>query len=142
LILLAASVLGGTLNGVAGGGSFITFPALIYVGVPPVQANATSTAGLWPASASAAWALRKELVRQNKRLLLVLGLSSLVGGVGGALLLLKTPQATFLFAASPLVNARLKQRAIARQKERGVERDEPRLSWFVLLGTALLQLII
>ncbi len=155
LILLAASVLGGTLNGVAGGGSFITFPALIYVGVPPVQANATSTAGLWPASASAAWALRRELVRQNKRLLLVLGLSSLVGGVGGALLLLKTPQATFtllipflmllatiLFAASPLVNARLKQRAIARQKERGVERDEPRLSWFVLLGTALLQLII
>src|SRR5579885_3802153 len=155
LILLAASVLGGTLNGVAGGGSFITFPALIYVGVPPVQANATSTAGLWPASASAAWALRRELVRQNKTLLLVLGLSSLVGGVGGALLLLKTPQATFtllipflmllatlLFAVSPLVNARLKQRAIARQKERGVERDEPRLSWFVLLGTALLQLII
>jgi len=155
LILLAASVLGGTLNGVAGGGSFITFPALIYVGVPPVQANATSTAGLWPASASATWALRKELVRQNKTLLLVLGASSLVGGIGGALLLLKTPQATFtllipflmllatvLFAASPLVNARLKQRALAQQKKRGAEDNEPRLSWFALLGTALLQLII
>ncbi len=155
LVLLAASVLGGTLNGVAGGGSFITFPALIYVGVPPIQANATSTAGLWPASASAAWALRQELARQNKKLLLVLGLSSFVGGVAGAILLIKTPQATFtllipflmllatvLFAISPLVNARLKQRALARQKERGAEGSEPRLSWFSLIGIALLQLVI
>ena len=155
LILLAASVLGGTLNGVAGGGSFLTFPALIYVGVPPKPANATSTAGLWPASASATWALRKELATQNKRLLLVLGSSSLVGGVGGAILLIDTPQATFtllipflmllatiLFAISPLVNARLKQRAIVGQKDRSAEGSGPRWSRFALTGIALLQLVI
>lgn len=156
LLLLGASVLGGTLNGVAGGGSFLTFPALIYIGVPPIQANATSTTGLWPGSASAAWALRRELARQH-RLLLVLGFSSLAGGMGGALLLLSTPQTTFtllipflmllatiLFAVSPLVNVRLRQRAAARQKKQDEERSErgPRWSWFALTGIALLQLII
>lgn len=158
LLLLGASILGGTLNGVAGGGSFITFPSLIYVGVPPIQANATSTTGLWPASAAASWALRRELAKQNKALLLALGSASLLGGIGGAILLLKTPQKTFtllipflmllatlLFTVSPLVNARLKQRALARRKERDVERDEAaggRRSWPVLTGIAVLQLVI
>lgn len=157
LLLLGASVLGGTLNSVAGGGSFITFPTLISIGVPPIPANATGTTGLWPASASAAWALRRELARQKRRLLLVLGFSSLTGGVGGAILLLKTPQTTFtllipllmllatlLFAISPLINARLRQRAQAWQKEREVEQGESGTgwSWFALTGLAFLQLVI
>lgn len=158
LLLLGASFLGGTLNSVAGGGSFITFPTLIYIGVPPIPANATGTTGLWPASASAAWALRQELARQQRRLLLVLGFSSVTGGVGGAILLLKTPQTTFtllipflmllatvLFAISPLVNARIRQRTLSWQKEREAEQHEggeSRLSWFVLAGIALLQLVI
>jgi uncharacterized membrane protein YfcA len=130
LITFVAAVLGGTLNGVAGGGTFLTLPSLIYAGVPPIQANATSTAALWPGSAAAAWALRKELLRQNKTLLLVLGITSFVGGTSGALLLLVTSQSTFvhmipyllllatvLFTLSPLVNARIK-RAIAERRKR------------------------
>ncbi len=167
LILLLAAVLGGTLNSVAGGGSFITFPSLIYAGVLPIPANATSTTALWPGSAAAAWALRKELASQNRTLLLVLSIASFVGGTGGAILLLRTPQTTFvhlipflmlmatlLFAFSPLVNARLKQRAEARKKvgrtqvtESGQQEAsgqviQVRLPWTLLAGLALLQLVI
>lgn len=151
LILFVAAILGGTLNSVAGGGSFIGFPALIYVDVLPKIANATNTMALWPGSVAAAWAFKKELLQQNKMLLLVLGITSFIGGIGGALLLIDTPQATFerlipflmlaatlLFAVSPLVNARLRQRAIARRKEGEVTR----ISGVALLGIAVLQLII
>lgn len=165
LITFVAAVLGGTLNSVAGGGTFLTLPSLLYVGVAPIEANATSTTALWPASAAATWALRKELARQNKTLLLVLGITGFIGGTGGALLLLKTSQATFtqlipyllllatvLFAISPLVNARVKQRVTARHKalaEKGVsvrvstpEESSSRPSWRTLCGIAILQLII
>lgn len=129
LITFVAAVLGGTLNGVAGGGTFLTLPSLLYVGVPPIQANATSSAALWPGSAAAAWALRKELLRQNKKLLLVLGITSFIGGTSGALLLLVTSQSTFvhmipyllllatiLFTLSPLVSARIKRSLAERRK--------------------------
>lgn len=129
LITFVAAVLGGTQNGIAGGGSFLTFPSLLYVGIAPIQANATSTTALWPGSAAAAWALRKELFRQNKMLLLVLSITSVIGGGAGAVLLLVTPQETFvqlipylllmatvLFTLSPLVHARIKQRLAGRRK--------------------------
>lgn len=130
LLLFVAAFLAGTLNSVAGGGSFIGFPALIYTNVPAIQANTTNTTALWPGLLAADWALRKELALQNKVLLLVLGATSLVGGVAGAFLLLSTPQVTFerlipflmlaatlLFALSPTVNRRLKQRAALRRKQ-------------------------
>lgn len=164
LILFGAAILGGTLNGVAGGGTFLTLPSLLYVGVAPIEANATSTIALWPASAAATWALRKELRRLNKRLLLVLGITGFIGGTAGALLLIKTSQATFtqlipyllliatvLFTLSPLVNARIKQRVAARQKAAAGETSSQiaapnegglRISWRSLSGIALLQLII
>src|SRR5713101_8273515 len=85
-LLFIAAILGGTLNSVAGGGSFIAFPALIFTGVPPIDANATNTVALWPGSVASVGAYRKELAAQNRRLLLVLSGSSLVGGVLGALL--------------------------------------------------------
>ena len=50
ILLFVAAILGGTLNSVAGGGSFFAFPALLFTGVPPVQANATNTVALWPGS--------------------------------------------------------------------------------------------
>src|SRR2546428_5048589 len=96
IILLIAAVFGGALNSVAGGGSFITFPSLIFTGVLPIQANATSTVALWPGSAASVGAYRKELVKQSRVLLLVLGITSLVGGELGAQLLLNTPQTTFV----------------------------------------------
>lgn len=94
-LLFFTALLAGALNAVAGGGSFLTLPALMYVGVPPVVANATSTVALWPGSASSAWAYRREL-GSVRRWLLVLAGVSLVGGFFGALLLVRTSNTAFL----------------------------------------------
>ncbi len=96
LLLFLAAVLGGTFNAVAGGGSFFTFPSLIFTGVPPIAANATSTAALWPGSIASIGAYRRELAAQNPILLFLLVDTSLIGGMLGAVLLLRTPQGIFV----------------------------------------------
>jgi uncharacterized protein len=93
-LVFAAAGCAGAMNAVAGGGTFFSFPALLAVGVPPVVANASNSVALWPASLSGAWAYRKELSR-HKRYLMPLGAVSLVGGIGGGLLLLGTRDAVF-----------------------------------------------
>jgi len=95
LFLFFAGVLGGALNSVAGGGSFIAFPALLFTGVPPIPANATNTIALWTAAAASGGAYRKRL-NVPRRVLIPLLSASLVGGLIGALLLLKTPAHTFM----------------------------------------------
>ena len=116
--LFGAALLAGALNSVAGGGSFLTFPALLLSGVSPVHANATSTVALWPGTVASVAAYRRELGTAPN--LLPLTLISLLGGGMGALLLLHTPAATFsklvpylllvatlLFAFSAQITARL-----------------------------------
>jgi uncharacterized protein len=95
LFLFVAAGIAGTLNALAGGGSFISFPALLILRVPPVQANATNTVALWPGLAASAIAYIKRL-DAPLRLLIPLLVTSVAGGWAGALLLLKTPQQTFL----------------------------------------------
>ncbi len=95
LFLFAAAVIAGTLNALAGGGSFISFPALLFLRVPAVQANATNTVALWPGLAASTIAYLKRL-DVPLRLLIPLLVTSVAGGWAGALLLLKTPQHTFL----------------------------------------------
>lgn len=95
-LLFLAAVAGGVINSVAGGGGFICFPALIFTGVPPISANATNTIALWPGTAASIVAYRNELRKQNWRMLMPLIASSIVGGLCGALLLLLTPQRTFM----------------------------------------------
>ena len=95
-VLFVAGILGGTLNSVAGGGSFITFPILLFTGVPPINANATSTVALWPGSVASTGAYRQELAKQERVRIIVLSGTSLVGGVLGAILLLRTSQTTFV----------------------------------------------
>jgi hypothetical protein len=95
IFLLVAGALGGALNSVAGGGSFVAFPALLFVGVPPIPANATNTIALWTGAAASGGAYRSRL-NTPKRVLVPLILASLVGGLGGAVLLLKTPAHTFM----------------------------------------------
>jgi uncharacterized protein len=95
LFLFFAAGIAGTLNALAGGGSFVSFPALLFVGVPPVQANATNTVALWPGLAASAAAYMKRL-DAPLRLLIPLLATSVAGGWAGALLLLKTPQRAFL----------------------------------------------
>jgi hypothetical protein len=95
LALFAAAVLGGSLNSVAGGGTFITFPTLIFTGVPGISANITSSVALWPGSLASARAYRSSL-KVPRDLLILLVAVSLVGGLIGAYILLHTPQNTFL----------------------------------------------
>jgi len=94
LLLFSAAVVAGAINGVAGGGSFIAFPALIFTGVPPIAANATNNAALWVGTLASVGAYRKELSTQRSKLLL-LGASSIIGGVLGSLALLHTSQTLF-----------------------------------------------
>jgi len=94
-LLFVAAALGGALNAIAGGGSFITFPSLLFTGVPVVPANATNTVALWTGLVFSGGAFRGHL-RVQRLVLLSLTLVSLVGGMIGALLLLRTPANIFL----------------------------------------------
>jgi uncharacterized membrane protein YfcA len=95
IIPFVAGILGGALNSVAGGGSFIAFPALLFTGVPPIPANATNTIALWTAAAASGGAYRSKL-DVARRLIVPLLIASLIGGLIGAFLLLKTPAQTFM----------------------------------------------
>jgi len=92
--LFVAALLGGALNAVAGGGSFVCFPALILSGAPSAAANMTSTVALWPASLSSVGAYRNDIQGQRKEFLPLLG-ASLLGGIIGALVLVHLPGKTF-----------------------------------------------
>lgn len=92
--LFTAGFLGGILNSIAGGGSFITFPALLFFGVPPISANATNTFASCAGYLSGAYAFRNDLRAHLRELPLII-LLSLAGGIAGAWLLLQTPEATF-----------------------------------------------
>ncbi len=96
LILLIAAILAGALNAVAGGGTMFTFPALMFTGVPPIAANATSKVGIWPGAVASAIGYRRELA-EYKHLLPILLPISLIGGWLGAQLLLTTPKEQFEF---------------------------------------------
>src|ERR1700693_2938411 len=95
IFLLIAAGIAGALNALAGGGSFISFPALLFIRVPAVLANATNTVALWPGLAASTVAYLKRL-NAPPRVLVPLLLTSVAGGWAGALLLLKPPQHTFL----------------------------------------------
>lgn len=144
-ILFVAAILGGTLNSVAGGGTFITLPALIFTGVLPINANASSTVALWPGSIASVWAYRKEFANQRRLVTFLLSITSLIGGILGAELLVRTSQTTFvkllpyllllatvLFALSGPINTRLHGRTTLKNRQ----------SWLTLVGISFLQLII
>lgn len=95
LFLFVAGALGGALNAVAGGGSFIVFPALLFSGVAPIAANATNTVALWVGTTASSRAYRKHL-DISRRVMIPLTVTSLIGGIAGAYLLLHTPAQTFL----------------------------------------------
>jgi len=87
--------MGGALNAVAGGGSFIAFPALLFSGVPAISANATNTVALWVGVTASSGAYRKHL-DISRRVMVPLAVTSVIGGIAGAFLLLHTPAHTFL----------------------------------------------
>jgi uncharacterized membrane protein YfcA len=93
-VAFAAAFLAGAINSVAGGGTLVSFPALIWLGLDSVTANATSTVAIWPGTVGSIWGYRREL-RQAEARFRVLIVPSLVGGIIGALLLRWTPPAIF-----------------------------------------------
>jgi len=97
VLLFFAAVVAGIINSVAGGGGFIAFPALVFAGIPPINANATNTVALWPGTVASSGAYRRELQHKTQwRAMLPLLIVSLFGAVAGAMLLLRTPQQTFM----------------------------------------------
>lgn len=143
IVLFLAAMLAGVLNSVAGGGSFVSFPTLIFTGVPAINANATSTVALWPGTVASASAYRQELTLH--RGILVLAIVSFIGGLLGAELLLRTPPATFghlipylllaatlLFTFGSSITGRLRAR-IPKTSDS---------SWLAIAGLALIQLVI
>jgi len=89
ILLFAAALIAGSINSVAGGGSFISFPALLFTGVNPIVANATNNTAMWLGTLASASGYSAEIVSRKKQLL-VLALVSLLGGMLGSLLLLMT----------------------------------------------------
>ena len=125
LSLLAAAFVAGVINSIAGGGTLVTFPVLIWIGLDAKVANATSTVALWPGLFGGLFGYRKEL-ENSSTILLRLGLTSVVGGAIGAWLLIFTPSpifarlvpflilfATILFMAQGPINRRLRVQPIA-----------------------------
>lgn len=134
LVFLAAFV-AGMMNSVAGGGTLLTFPTLVWIGIDPIRANVTSTLGLWPGSLGAMVGFRREL-GESRRWMLLLGLPSLAGGLIGARLLLITPSpffasivpylilfATILFAASEPLMRRLRAHDPTQVSEQASETE-------------------
>ncbi len=95
LLLAVAGLLAGAMNAIAGGGSFVTFPAMVFAGLPPVIANASSTVALFPGTLASTWAYRRELAGTVDIRLRWMLPASIAGGLCGALLLLFTPEHLF-----------------------------------------------
>jgi uncharacterized membrane protein YfcA len=142
VFLFVAGILGGALNSVAGGGSFIAFPALLFSGLPPIPANATNTIALWTAAVASGGAYRSRL-NVSRRVMVPLLVASLIGGLAGAILLLKTPAQTFmrvlpwLTLGATLLFAFGKQLAGSRRS--AMEHDASTAS---LIGATLFQLLV
>jgi uncharacterized protein len=95
ILLFCAALLGGAVNSVAGGGGFIAFPALLFTGMPSINANATNTVALWPGTLASTGAYRKALNGDLLKRILPLIVITFLGSILGSTLLLKTRQSTF-----------------------------------------------
>lgn len=138
--MIAAAFAAGMINSIAGGGTLITFPVLIWLGLDPKVANATSTVALWPGLFGGLFGYRREL-ENSSDILLRLGITSVIGGALGAWLLIWTPSPTFarlvpflilfatiLFMAQGSINRRLRLQPIDAK---------PKVSWW--LGAIVFQ---
>lgn len=136
-----AAFLAGGINSVAGGGTLVSFPALVGLGLPSVIANATNTLAIWPGSIGSMWGFRKELARVDKRMRMLI-IPGAIGGATGATLLHLTPPgvfdrivpflilfATVLFSVQSIVQNKLK-----------TNKAETRQSTSWMIGACLMQL--
>jgi uncharacterized protein len=144
-LLFVAAVAGGLLNSVAGGGGFLCFPALVFTGMPPINANATNTVALWPGTLASAGAYRREFANGNRGLLVPLVATGLLGGLLGAVILLNTPQATFMRMVPYLLGGATLLFAFSGRITAWVRTRSARISrkaLFAAGGAVLVQLVI
>jgi uncharacterized membrane protein YfcA len=150
LAAMGAAFLAGGINSVAGGGTLISFPALLGLGLAPIAANATSTVAIWPGSLGSMWGFRRELAAVPRRMLL-LAVPAVLGGLAGAWLLRRTPEqlfahlipflilfATLLFTIQAPVQRRLRARAEHRSPSQTADPETIRRSgaWIAAAGLA------
>jgi uncharacterized membrane protein YfcA len=138
-VIAIAAFLAGGINSIAGGGTLLSFPALMYIGVPAVMANATNTVAIWPGSFAGVLGFRED-IKKLQRWLFWLIIPSLLGGLAGALILLRTPEKTFarivpllilgatlLLAAQEMITHKLKRFLTAH--------DNPSRGWIIFAFT-------
>jgi hypothetical protein len=141
LAIFAAGLGAGLFNGVAGGGTMLSFPTLLALGVPPITANVSSTVGILPGYLAAIVGYRRQ-VRSNRSVIARLAVPAFIGGATGAIALLVTPTAVFtslivvlialatvLFAAQPFLARHLQRRHTAARHEA--------VAWFGVLFASL-----
>jgi uncharacterized protein len=145
-VVFLAAFVAGLINSVAGGGTLVTFPTLVFIGRDPIVANVTNTVALWPGSLGGMVGFRREL-SGSRHWMGLLAVPSVIGGLLGAVLLLRTPSRTFaaivpylilfatvLFALQESI-ARLLPRAPA-----GADAARPRRAWWT--GAVLFQFLV
>lgn len=144
VVILLAGVAAGTINTIVGSGSLVTFPTLLFFGVPPLVANMSNNVGMVPGGLSGVYGYRRELAQAGgaiKRL----APASLLGGIVGALLLLTLPASVFDTVVPLLIllglllvvlGPALQRRARAKHPTH-VSRGQQRLLWFVVLLTGV-----
>ena len=147
IVIFISGFLAGAINSVAGGGTLLSFPALVWIGIDPKVANVTSTVALWPGSLGGMVGFRRELAGSRRWMLLLAG-PSILGGLVGALLLLRTDADTFarmvpflilfatlLFAAGEPISRRLRRSAVKKDDSAGGGTESR--AWWV--GAAIFQ---
>lgn len=145
-LIATAGFLAGALNAAAGGGTLITFPVLVWLGIPPITANISSSVGLLPGYLGGGLAYRRELKVQKSRIK-TFSIVSIVGGVIGAFLLLSTSSAVFsgivpflvlgsagLLAIQPPMSAFLKKRQLAKGRDESTSATKPVVSGWAQIG--------
>lgn len=151
LTIVVLSAVAGVMNAIAGGGTLLTFPALVGLGIPAIVANATSTVALWPGAVSSMVGYREELVGA-RRWAMGFALPSLMGGAAGAWLLLRTPPerfadlvpwlvlgATALFVMQPPIMGRVRQRRARAGSSTKAKSDEELTERFPSAGVLVAQ---
>lgn len=144
VLLFVAAVLAGTMNSIAGGGSFFSFPALLFTGVPPIPANATNTVAVWPGSVASVFSYWNRLPK-SARIVVPLFAVSLAGGTAGAVVLLHTPQMTFMHLVPYLFGVATLLFAFGKRltgKLRGVMKRTGPPSWRLVASLSMVQFFI
>ena len=153
IFLLVAGLLAGALNSVAGGGGFIGFPAMLFVGIAPIESNASQTIALWPGGVASIGAYWREYTGESRILIWPMFVTSFIGALAGALLLLNTPQKTFvrlipwllltatlLFAFGGNIVRVIRQRAATKHARHPASTPHT-VSKFALVAGTLVQLL-